>query len=267
MIDEMLDPLVSEKFRNEERYRNGHVRVVNPLPGRRVKGVHIPDMRALARSLADRSDAADIISGFEAGAAEERCTGRRLLSHEEMTVWGMMINRLRTGDRLSMLRNYVPCIDNWAVCDSFVAGAGWFRKHGGAWDILDGYFSSGREFEVRFAVVMSMSHFLDPEYLPRIFSRLDRIDMSGIRSEYLGPSGARALGGAEAAMAAGKGVAAGEPPYYVKMGVAWCLATALAKFPEETRGYLRHSNLPEDVLRLYVRKARESFRTRGVSPF
>ena len=50
-----------------------------------------------------------------------------------------------------------------------------------------------------------MSHFLDPEYLPRIFSRLDRIDMSGIRSEYLGPSGARALGGAEAAKAAGKG--------------------------------------------------------------
>ena len=49
------------------------------------------------------------------------------------------------------------------------------------------------------------------------------------------------------------------------MGAAWLLATALAKFPEQTRVFVRASQLPDDVIRLYTRKARESFRTRHVN--
>ena len=63
-----------------------------------------------------------------------------------------------------------------------------------------------------------------------------------------------------------RGVAKGERPYYVRMAVAWLLATALAKIPDLTRAYVNLCSLPDDVIRLYKRKARESFRTRGVSP-
>ena len=52
----------------------------------------------------------------------------------------------------------------------------------------------------------------------------------------------------------------------VRMAVAWLLATALAKIPDQTREYVNHCRLPEDVIRLYKRKARESFRTRDVNP-
>ena len=62
--------------------------------------------------------------------------------------------------------------------------------------------------------------------------------------------------------AAQQGVVQGMEPYYVRMGVAWLLATALGKYPEQTRLFVRSSNLPVDVVKLYVRKARESFRTR-----
>jgi hypothetical protein len=48
------------------------------------------------------------------------------------------------------------------------------------------------------------------------------------------------------------------------MGVAWLLATALAKFPDQTRAFVRSLNLPTDVVKLYIRKVRESFRTRTV---
>ena len=50
----------------------------------------------------------------------------------------------------------------------------------------------------------------------------------------------------------------------MRMGVAWLLASALAKSPNQTRAFLRSSHLPEDVVKLYIRKARESFRTRTV---
>ena len=59
----------------------------------------------------------------------------------------------------------------------------------------------------------------------------------------------------------------GRRPYYVRMAMAWLMATALAKHPDTTRSLLAHTRLPEDVLRLYVRKARESFRTRDIPPF
>ena len=313
MIEELLEPLVPDRFRNDERYRSGHVRIINALPGRRIVGVHIPDMVALAKTLVRRPDAMEIISGFESAACQEAESGRRdILSHEEMMVWGMMINSLERsclslpgadgiagkgldmsglagmrdarvrllGLKLELLGQYVPHIDNWAVCDHVAGAAKWFgravkqslkasladgagplegndgRMCESLWKFLCGYFASDREFEVRFATVMAMCHFLDERYLPRIFFRFDSLDFSRIRSEYVCSSDAKI-----------SGRVAGEPPYYVRMGVAWCLATALAKFPDETRAYLRHSRLPENVIRLYVRKARESFRTRSVSPF
>ena len=64
----------------------------------------------------------------------------------------------------------------------------------------------------------------------------------------------------------GKGVAIGEEPYYVRMAIAWLLATALAKIPDFTRAYVNSCNLSEDIIRLYKRKARESLRTRDVNP-
>lgn len=284
MIEELLEPLVPQRFRDDERYREGHVRIINALPGRRIIGVHIPDMVSLSKTLVRRQDALDIIARFEAAASEEAQTGRRdILSHEEMMVWGMMINGLGRSSaalQLELLKQYVPYIDNWAVCDHVAGAAKWFGRAvkqslkvslaDGAgplegndgcmceslWKFLCGYFASDREFEVRFATVMAMCHFLDERYLPRIFFRFDSLDFSRIRSEYVCSSDAKI-----------SGRVAGEPPYYVRMGVAWCLATALAKFPDETRAYLRHSRLPENVIRLYVRKARESFRTRSVSPF
>lgn len=285
MIEDMLSGLVPEKFIMDERYRTGHVRIINALPGRRIMGVHIPEMTALADELVRREDALSMIEAFVRAAEEEFATGRRdILTHEEMMVWGMMINRLKPSclalpeaerlvgslkvsqpvsrtdlnDRLldlqlELMRQYVPHIDNWAVCDHVSSAAKWFAKavsrNASAgelaerlWRFLCGYFASNREFEVRFAVVMSMCHFMNEEYLPRIFFRFDALDFGKIQSEY-------------------------QSPYYVRMGVAWCLATALAKFPDETRAYLRHSRLPQDVIRLYVRKARESFRTRDISPF
>ena len=61
-----------------------------------------------------------------------------------------------------------------------------------------------------------------------------------------------------------QGSVQGAEPYYVRMGVAWLLAPALAQFPDATRAFVRSSNLPADVIKLYIRKAYESFRTRTV---
>lgn len=240
----MLEPYIPEKFRNDEKYRNGHIRIVNPLPGTRIIGLHIPDMKRVATALAASQDAAALPGKFLENAGN--------LFYEEKMVWGYVLNRLKLplDQRMDRISEFVPHIDNWAVCDSFCSDAKWAGrlkadKPEALWDFISGYFGSEEEFEVRFAVVFSMCHFLDEKWLDRVFECIRGIDFDRISSEY------RDM----------------KSPYYVRMGVAWLLATALAKFPDRTRKFVNSSPCPEDVLKLYVRKARESFRTRTVSPF
>ena len=255
MIEHLLTPLISQRFLEEERYRNGHLRVINALDDVRILGVHIPQLKKLAKELSRRPDAADLIASFEAESV------KGTLCFEEKVVWGLMINALKATQehKLALLRTFVPVMDNWAVCDTICCNIKWIKDKVALWEYLKPYFDSDREFEVRFAVVMSMIFFLDTESFQKVTARLDSIDFSRIQSEFLSPKEAKF---AEQV----RGVAKGERPYYVRMAVAWLLATALAKLPDQTRAYVNTSNLPEDVIRLYKRKARESFRTRDVNP-
>ncbi len=251
MIEHILLPLICDRFRTDARYREGHLRVVNALPKRRVLGLHSPEMKQVAKQLSREGN--DVISAFEAVPSESLC-------YEETVVWGLLINleKCSLDERLAMLSRYVPVIDNWAVCDTYCAHAKWMAcaDKVALWAFLQRWFDSDREFEVRFAVVVSMCYFLDEKWLSKVFQRLNGLDFDRIKSEYKSVKGKP--------KEAQQGTVQGAEPYYVRMGVAWLLATALAKFPDETRVFVRSSNLPDNVVMLYIRKARESFRTRTV---
>ena len=267
MINHLLHPLVCERFRSDARYREGHLRVVNALPKRRVMGLHSPEIKAVAKRLSREggevvlpdgacqiyTNGAEVIRAFEAVSSGS-------LHYEETVIWGYLINleKCSLDERLAMLGRYVPVLDNWAVCDSYCAHAKWMVRTDKAilWAFLERWFDSEREFEVRFAVVVAMCYFLNAEWLDKVFERINGLDFGRIKSKYNTVKGKPKM--------AQQGTVQGVEPYYVRMGVAWLLATALAKFPDQTRAFVRSSNLPEDVVKLYIRKARESFRTRTV---
>ena len=267
MINCLLQPLVCERFLTDARYREGHLRVVNALPERRVVGLHSPEIKQVAKSLSREGgevfmpdgtrqvcvNGAEVIRAFEAVPSESLC-------YEETVIWGYLINleKCSLNERLAMLGRYVPVLDNWAVCDSYCAHAKWMARADKAalWAFLQPWFSSEREFEVRFAVVVAMCYFLGEEWLDKVFERINGLDFGRIKSKYNTIKGKPKV--------AQQGTVQGAEPYYVRMGVAWLLATALAKFPDATRAFVRSSKLPADVIKLYIRKARESFRTRTV---
>ena len=267
MINHLLYPLVCERFLTNARYREGHLRVVNALPERRVMGLHSPEIKAVAKLLSREggevaipdgvrricANGTEVIRAFEAVPSESLC-------YEETVIWGYLINLAKCSldERLAMLSRYVPVLDNWAVCDSYCAHAKWMARADKAalWAFLERWFDSGCEFEVRFAVVVAMCYFLNEEWLNKVFKRINGLDFGRIKSKYKTVKGKP--------KEAQQGTVQGAEPYYVRMGVAWLLATALAKFPDATRAFARSSNLPADVVKLYIRKARESFRTRNV---
>lgn len=252
MIESLLLPYVGERFKNDARYREGHLRVINALPSRKVLGLHAPTMKAVARELC-KADATKYITAFENEPHGALC-------YEETVVWGLLINGVKCSidARLQMLERYIPVMDNWAVCDSFCAAAKWAARADKEclWQWMQRWFASSREFEVRFAVVFSMCYMLEPSWVERVFARIDKVDFGNIKSEYKSVKGKPEM--------AQEGSVQGAEPYYVRMAVAWLLATALVHYPELTRGFVASSHLPADVVRLYVRKARESFRTRNV---
>ncbi len=267
MIKHLLHPSVCERFRNDARYREGHLRVVNALPERQVLGLHSPEIKHVAKLLSREggevvmpngvhqtcANGREVIRAFEAVPSETLC-------YEETVIWGYLINleKCSLDERLSMLGRYVPVMDNWAVCDSYCAHAKWMTRSDKTflWMFLERWFDSENEFEVRFAVVVAMCYFLNEEWLDKVFNRINGLNFDCIKSKYKTVKGKPKV--------AQQGTVQGAEPYYVRMGVAWLLATALAKFPNETRAFVRKSHLPVDVVKLYVRKARESFRTRTV---
>ena len=267
MIDHLLQPLVCERFKNDSRYREGHLRVVNALPERRVMGHHSPEIKQVSKQLSHEggevvmpdgehricANGAEVIRAFEAVPSESLC-------YEETVIWGYLINleKCSFDERLAMLDRYVPVLDNWAVCDSYCAHAKWMVRADKEtlWAFLERWFDSKSEFEVRFAVVVAMCYFLNEKWLDTVFERINRLDFGRIKSKYKSVKGKPKV--------AQQGTVQSSEPYYVRMGVAWLLATALAKFPDQTKVFVRSSNLPADVIKLYIRKARESFRTRTV---
>lgn len=244
MIQEILLPLVPEKFVTDEKFRAWHLNVLNVLPAMQVMGLRVGDMRRVARDLARREDALKRISQF----AQVYSKDRSLLCYEEVMIWGMMINAVKCSneEKVRLLKDFVAVIDNWALCDTFCSDAKWMKRlsKDEMWFILDPYFRSSREFDVRFAVVMTMCYLLDEKELSKIFVRLEQINFSAIRSEY------------NMSLTA----------YYAKMSVAWLLATALAKYPDKVRLLMQKTCLPVDVVSLYKKKVRESLRTRHLPP-
>ena len=267
MIEHLLQQHVCERFIADARYREGHLRVVNALPQRRVLGLHTPEMKMLARQIS-RNGAEVILPG---GLQRRCCNGSEVIAcfeqvsaaslcYEETVIWGFLINKEKCTPehRFAILSKFVPVLDNWAVCDAFCANAKWMTKVDKEllWHWLQQWFDSKREFEVRFALVTSMCYLLCDGWVSKVFDRIEKLPFDDIVSPY------RTIKGKPKTIQ--EGCVQGASPYYVRMAAAWLLATALAKFPEQTRAFVGSSHLPADVIKLYVRKARESFRTRTV---
>ena len=134
--------------------------------------------------------------------------------------------------RLQLTQDFLPLIDNWAICDTFVSTFS-LKAPGekeGMWELIQPLFSSERTYFARFALVMLLSHYVDEEHLSEGLSLLERA-----KSE----------------------------DYYVQMAAAWAVSVFYVKFPKETLSLLRSGRLSPFVQNKGIQKIRESYR---VSP-
>lgn len=195
------------------------------IPGNRrpMLGVRTPVLRCLAKDLLKTNDCNALVAPAVP------------VFFEELMLRGILIGyaKVSWAERKEMLADFLPYIDNWAVCDACCASFRTIKKyHAEAWQYLCALLKINEEFVQRFASVMMLSYYLNDEYIEQVLAEWEGNCLHG---------------------------------YYSEMAVAWGLSVALLKYPEPTFKVLRGTQLSEKVRHMACRKALESKRTPQLS--
>lgn len=201
----------------DDEYRKFHSNLCNNSK-EPILGVRVPILRNYAKEL------------------NAKYTMEQLLSigeqyYEEIMLKGMIIglqNKISFEDISIRIKEFVPKINNWAVCDTFCAGLKITKKYKKEmYELIKTFLQSNKEFELRFAIVMILDYYIDDEHINEILNNFNEIKHEG---------------------------------YYVKMAVAWAISICLIKYYDITIKYLKECNLDDFTYNKSLQKAIESFR-------
>src|SRR5690554_129953 len=180
-----------------------------------ILGVRIPILRSLAKDIVKNNQYLEFKKSMDHPVFEEKMLLGLSLSYMP---WESSL--------LKEIQDFVPYIDNWSICDSFCVGLKQVRQNQKiVWSFLESYFKSTQEYEVRFAVVLSLFHFLNDEYLEKCLQKWSSIQ---------------------------------HHTYYTQMAVAWGLTSAYTHSKEMLREYLLKQKFPLIISNMALQKIRDS---------
>lgn len=178
-------------------------------------GVRVPNIRMIAKEFEKDVKYLDFLNELPHKYFDENMLHCVLIS-----------NIKDYGECLKRIEEFLPYVDNWAVCD--IMSPKCFKKN--KVDLIKHikrWMKSKSTYTIRFAIEMLMSHFLDEDYQKEY---LDLVAV--IRSK----------------------------EYYVNMMIAWFFATALAKQYNDSIKYLEENKLDIWTHNKTIQKAIESYR-------
>lgn len=204
----------------DEKYAEFHSKLVPTVDRDRIIGVRTPVIRGIAKQLLkDKEFCANDMTVF-----------LKELPHryyDEFVLHGELISSEKDFDKaIGLVEEFLPYIDNWAVCDLLSPKA--FVKHKDElWAYIEKWLQSDMVYTVRFAIQMMIKHYLDDQFQE---THLQVVSC-----------------------------AAGDD-YYIKMAKAWYLSFALIKHYDVTLKFLKTSSLDKWTYNKALQKARESYR-------
>ena len=190
-------------------------KLVPNIDSKLIVGVRVPVLRKFAKELKKNQSCEEFLKELPHKYYDENMLHAIIIS--EMKDYKGCIERLN---------EFLPYIDNWAVCD--ILSPKVFKKNKDI--LLEEIYTWSKSKEIytcRFGIGMLMSHFLDEDF----------------NKEYLKlPAGIKSK------------------EYYVNMMLAWFFATALAKQWDATLPLIEEEKLALWVHNKSIQKARESYR-------
>ena len=224
--------LIKNLLANQDlKYRDFHASLLPNIDKKSIIGVRVPTMRKIAKEFAAGATPADM----------DKFLGK--LPHkyfEENQVHLFVVERIKDfDDCLHRIEQFLPYINNWAVCDGKSPKA-LLKNETQFLERIQAWIKSNHPYTVRFGVNMLMNFFLDERFNKKYLQLVANIDETLFNDD----------GRADCPT----------DRYYVQMVIAWYFATALAKQWDETVPYLKKHRLSPWIHAKTIQKARESYR-------
>lgn len=202
----------------DEKYKEFHLSL---CPGvNNILGIRVPVLRNLAKELNKKYNIKELFEKIDDEYYEEIMLKGMIIGLNKNLEWELI---------KKYIKEFVPKIDNWAICDTFCAGLKITLKNKEEmWNLINEYLKSNKEFEVRFAIVMILDYYIDIKYLQKDFEIFNSIKLD---------------------------------KYYVKMAIAWAISICLIKYYKETINYLiNESKIDDWTYNKAIQKTIESYR-------
>ena len=210
MVSKIQQQLLPMK---DEEYRDFHLRIVGDTKYE-IIGIRLPKIRQLTKQLLKEKQ--DIV--FEDHY------------YEEVLLHGLFIAGYKCpfDEKITMIERFLPLIDNWAICDSFVSSLKEIRKHSDEYyPFILKYLDSEEEFIQRYALVVLLNFYIDDSYLNELYRIIREEKYNG---------------------------------YYSLMAGAWLLSYLFMFYFDETLIFIKENTLDDFIMKKGIRKALDSYR-------
>ena len=151
-------------------------------------------------------------------------------TYEERMIHGLLLGDIKDDFTtiLSMLKDFIPYIDNWALCDATAANLKVTRKNlKCAFPFVQECLNDGNSWSQRLGFVLLLDYYINDEYIDIILDLCNRHETD---------------------------------EYYVKMAIAWLISACYIKQKEKTIKFLKSNNLSPWIQNKAIQKIRESKR-------
>lgn len=236
---ELVKRLLAEQ---DLKYRDFHASLLPNIDKKTIIGVRVPTMRKIAKEFATAGSAAAKSMPADVARFLDKLPHKYF---EENQVHLLVVERIKDADEcLRRIEQFLPYIDNWAVCDGKSPKA-LLRDPARFYAKVCEWLDSPEPYTVRFGVNMLMNFFLDERFDKKHLEMVAAIDENLFDDSDTGAAG---------------GKVRATDRYYVQMVIAWYFATALAKQWNATFLYIKNRRLSPWIHAKTIQKACESYR-------
>ena len=212
-VKEKINQLFNQE--KKQKLKEFNAKLIPNIDASTVLGIRLPTLRKLAKQLYRECDCAPFLRDLPHSY------------HEENHLHAFLIEQVKNFDEcLSLTQEFLPHVDNWAVCDCFKPPVFKNNKERLLVEIKK-WLTSEHTYTIRFAISMLLTHFLDEDFELWQANLVASVDSQ---------------------------------EYYVKMMVAWYFATALAKKYDKVIHFIEDGKLNVWTHNKTIQKAIESFR-------
>lgn len=185
-----------------------------------ILGIKIPTLRKIAKELVKKYDYLELLNNINNDY------------YECVMLKGLIIGNIKISfeERIKLINEFLPLIDNWAICDIFISELKFIKKEGQKFlEYIKPFKNETSEYYLRFYIVSLLDYYINDKYIDYVLE-----NMLNIKSDY----------------------------YYVKMAISWCLSVCLVKHFDKTLEFLNINKERFDkwTYNKALQKGMESFR-------